>query len=313
MTSVAASYIGLRALDSQLEISRATADNYADTARIFELRFKGGVVSELELQQVESQYQQALAAIPALERQIAAQENLISVLLGRNPGPIARGKTIDERAAPGIPADLPSTLLERRPDILQAEQTLVAANANIGAAKALYFPTLSLTGLLGSVSTAFGDFLSGPATAWTVAAGLTGPIFTFGLIEGQVQNAEAFEREALANYQQVILSAFRETNDALIGTIKKREESAAQTKRVAALREYARLSRLRFDNGYAGYVEVLYAENELFGAELAAVRSQAERYTQLVNVYKAMGGGWVDEADKFAPKPELTYGAVSSR
>jgi multidrug efflux system outer membrane protein len=304
VTSVATTYIALRALDRQLEIAQATAKNYADTARIFDLRFKGGVVSEVELNQVESQYQQALAAIPALEQQIAATENLISVLLGRNPAPIARGKTIDQLAAPGIPADLPSSLLERRPDILQAEQNLVATNASIGAAKALYFPTLSLTGLLGSVSTAFGDFLSGPASAWTLAAGLTGPIFTFGLIEGQVQSAEAAQRGALANYQQVIYNAFRETNDALVGTIKKREESAAQTKRVAALREYARLSRLRFDNGYAGYLEVLYAENELFAAELAAVRSQAERYTQLVNVYKAVGGGWVDEADKLAPQPQ---------
>jgi multidrug efflux system outer membrane protein len=305
VTSVAASYIALRALDRQLEISQATAKNYADTARIFDLRFKGGVVSEVELKQVESQYQQALAAIPALELQIAAQENLLSLLLGRNPGPIARGRSLDQIVAPGIPADLPSTLLERRPDILQAEQTLVAANANIGAAKALYYPTLSLTGLLGSVSTAFGDFLTGPATAWTLAAGLAGPIFTFGAIEGQVQTAEGGQREALAFYQQTILNAFRETNDALVGTVKKREESEAQARRVAALREYARLSRLRFDNGYAGYLEVLYAENELFSAELTAVRSQAERYTQIVNVYQAVGGGWVDVADKLAPQPQL--------
>jgi len=305
VTSVATSYVNLRGLDRQLEIAQATAKNYADTARIFELRFKGGVVSEVELNQVESQYQQALAAIPVLEQQIAAQENLISVLLGRNPGPIVRGRTIDELATPGIPADLPSSLLERRPDILQAEQILIATNANIGAAKALYFPTLSLTGLLGSVSTAFGDFLTGPASAWSVAAGLTGPIFTFGLIEGQVQNAEATQREALANYQQVIFNAFRETNDALVGTVKRREEFAAQTKRVAALREYARLSRLRFDNGYAGYIEVLYAENELFGAELAAVSSQAGAFTQVVNVYSAVGGGWVDEAAKLAPPPTL--------
>jgi multidrug efflux system outer membrane protein len=305
VTSVAASYIALRALDRQLEISQATAKNYADTARIFDLRFKGGVVSEVELKQVESQYQQALAAIPALEQQIAAQENLISVLLGRNSGPILRGRTLDQFVAPGIPADLPSTLLERRPDILQAEQNLVAANANIGAAKALYFPTLSLTGVLGSVSTAFGDFLTGPATAWTLAAGLAGPIFTFGAIEGQVQTAEGGQREALAFYQQTIFNAFRETNDALVGTVKKREESEAQARRVIALREYARLSRLRFDNGYAGYLEVLYAENELFSAELSAVRSQAERYTQIVNVYQAVGGGWVDEADKLAPQPQL--------
>ncbi len=301
VTSVAASYIVLRGLDRQIEIARATADNYAGTQKIFDLRFKGGVVSQVEVAQVESQYQQALASIPTIEQQVAAQENLISVLLGRNPGPIPRGKSIDELAAPAIPGDLPSTLLERRPDILQAEQNLVAANANVGVAKSLYFPSLSLTGLFGSISTAFGDFLTGPATAWTVAAGLAGPIFTFGQIEGQVQTAEAAQREAVAFYQQTVLNAFRETNDALVGAIKKREEAEAQAKRVAALREYARLSRLKFDNGYAGYLEVLYAENELFSAELSAVRSSSERFTQLVNVYKAMGGGWVgEEAERLA-------------
>lgn len=311
VTSVAAAYIGLRGLDQQLEISRATAANYAGTQRIFELRFKGGVVSELELAQVQSQYQQALAAIPSLEQQVAAQENLISILLGRNPGPIPRGKTIYQLAAPGIPGELPSTLLERRPDILQAEQSLVAANASIGAAKALYFPDLSLTGLLGSVSSATSDFLSGSATTWTAAATVTGPIATFGAIEGQVQSAEAAQRAAIANYQAVILNAFRETNDALVGALKKREESAAQARRVAALREYARLSRLRFDNGYAGYLEVLYAENELFSAELTAVRSQAESYTQIVGVFNAVGGGWVDEAAKLAPRPTLTGEAAT--
>ena len=309
VTSVATSYIGLRALDRQLEIAFATAKNYGDTQRIFELRFTGGVVSQVELSQVQSQYQQALASIPALQQQIAAQENLISILLGRNPGPIPRGKTIDELGAPGIPADLPSALLERRPDILQAEQNLVAANANIGVAKSLYYPSLSLTGALGSVSAALGDFLSGPAAAWSVAAGLAGPIFTFGAIEGQVQSAEAFQRETLASYQQTVLNAFREANDALVGTVKKREESQAQTRRVAALREYARLSRLKFDNGYASYLEVLYAENELFSAELTAVRTQADGYTQVVNVYKAVGGGWVSHAAEAAPQPLLRSAA----
>ena len=306
VSSVAASYIGLRALDRQLEIARATAGNYAKTQKIFDLRFKGGVVSQVEVTQVESQYQQALAAIPNLEQQVAAQENLISVLLGRNPGPIPRGKTIDALAAPAIPGGLPSTLLERRPDVLQAEQNLVAANASIGIAQSLYFPTLSLTGVLGSVSTAFGDFLTGPAAAWSVAAGLAGPVFTFGGIEGQVSSAEASQREALAFYQLTVLGAFRETNDALVGSVKKREEAEAQVRRVAALREYARLSRLKFDNGYASYLEVLYAENELFGAELTAVRAQAERQVQLVDVYRAFGGGWVDEAAKRAPQPLLS-------
>jgi multidrug efflux system outer membrane protein len=306
VTSVAASYIALRGLDAQLEIARATAANYAETRRIFQLRFEGGVVSQVEVEQVESQYQQALAAIPELERQVAAQENLISILLGRNPGPITRGRSIDQLVAPPIPGGLPSSLLERRPDILQAEFNLVAANANIGVARSLYYPTLSLTGVLGSVSTALGDWLSGPAAAWSLAAGITGPLFTFGQIEGQVQSAEASERAALAFYQQTILNAFRETNDALTGSLKKREEAQAQARRVAALREYARLSRLRFDNGYAGFLEVLYAENELFSGELNAVRSQAESYTQIVNVFQAVGGGWVDEAVRLAPPPLLS-------
>jgi len=305
VTSVAASYIGLRALDRQLDIARAAAQNYGDTQRIFELRYKGGVVSEVELRQVESQYQQALAAIPSLELQVASLENLLSVLLGRHAGPIPRGRAIDQFASPAIPGEMPSTLIERRPDILQAEQALVAANANIGAAKALYFPNVSLIGVLGSVSTALSDFLTGPATAASIAAGLAGPIFTFGAISGQVDTAEAAQREALAIYQRSILNALRETNDALLGSVKKREEAEAQAKRVTALRDYARLSRVRFDNGYAGYLEVLYAENELFSAELTAVRSQAERYTQIVNVYQALGGGWVDQADLLAPQPLL--------
>jgi outer membrane protein, multidrug efflux system len=310
-TSVAASYIALRGLDRQLEIAQATAANLADTQRIFQLRFKGGVVSQVEVEQINSQYEQAQAAIPALELQIAAQENLISTLLGRNPGPIARGRGIEQVLPPAVPGGLPSTLLERRPDILQAEQELISANANIGVAQSLYFPDLTLTGLLGSTSAALGDFLSSGSLAWAVTAGLAGPIFTFGSIEGQVQSAEARQREALANYQRIVLVAFRETNDALTGTVKKRDEAAAQMRRVVSLREFARLSTLRFNNGYADYLEVLYAQNELFAVELAAVRTQVEAYTFIVNVYGAMGGGWVDDAAQLAPRPlGRTNGAV---
>jgi multidrug efflux system outer membrane protein len=308
---VAASYVTLRGLDQQLEIAKATAKNFAGTKEIFDKRFKGGVVSQVQVQQVESQYQQALAAIPALEQQVAAQENLISTLIGRNPGPIARGKTIDGFATPEVPAALPSSLLERRPDILQAEQLLVAANANVGVAQSLYYPTISLTGVLGLSSAALGDFLGSAAATWGLAAGLAGPLFTFGAIEGQVQSAEAVQREAVATYQQVVLNAFVETNDALVGTAKKREESGAQAKRVAALREFARLAKRKFDNGYADYLEVLFAENELFAAELVAVRTRIDSYTQLIAVYKAMGGGWVDQAAKLAPAPQSAASSVA--
>ncbi len=300
VTSVATSYVALRALDRELEVAQATARNYADTKQLFQARFAGGVVSEVELSQIESQYQTALAAIPSFEQRVAAQENLISVLLGRNPGAIPRGKAIDQLVAPEIPAGLPSELLERRPDILQAEQNLVTANANIGVAKSLYFPSISLTGLFGSVSTTTGEFLKAPSKTWSLAADLAGPIFTFGAIGGQVRSAEAAQQEATLFYRSTILNAFRETNDALVGAQKKFEEAQAQVRRVRALREYARLARLRFDNGTASYIEVLYAENELFSAELVALNTLADRYAQLIDVYKAMGGGWVDANDPMA-------------
>jgi len=304
VTGVATSYIALRALDRQLEIAQVSARNFEATVRLFELRFKAGLVAKTEVMQARSQAQQALAAIAGFERAIAAQENLISILLGRNPGPIPRGKTIDQLVAPLIPADLPSALLQRRPDILQAEQNLVAANANIGATRALYYPNVSLTAVLGSTSTVFSSLLTGPAAAGRVGAGVAGPVFTFGGIEGQVASAEAGERLALAFYQQTVLNAFREASDALTGSQKRLEEYNVQRERVIALREFARLSRLRFEKGVSSYLEVLVAENELFAAELASVGLLASRYAQLVTVYQAMGGGWVDIAVAVAPKPQ---------
>lgn len=304
VASVATAYLGLRALDRELEIARGTAQNYANSLRLFELRHKGGTVSEVERAQVESQYRQAQAAVPSLERQVAQQENLLSVLLGRNPQAIPRGKPIEELVDPPIPPGLPAELLERRPDVLQAEQNLHAANASIGVAKSLYFPTLSLTGLLGFSSTSLDNLLKSSSAAGSAAVLLSGPIFTFGGIAGQVASAEAGEREALAFYQQAVLNAFRETNDALVGVQKRREEYDALAKRTLALRSYARLSRARYEGGAASYIEVLYAENELFAAELNAVAALAQRHAELVNLYKALGGGWVDGVDPLAPAPD---------
>jgi multidrug efflux system outer membrane protein len=300
VSSVTTAYIALRALDRQLEIARATEKNYAGSLELFTLRHKGGTVSELERSQVESQYRLAQAAVPSLERQVALQENLLAVLLGRNPGDIPRGKPIEELVDPAVPAGLPSTLLERRPDILQAEQNLRAANAGIGVAKSLYYPTLSLTGLLGLSSTSLSDFAKSSSVVGLAAATVAGPLFTFGGIEGQVMSAEAAQRGALAFYQQTVLNAFRETNDALVGVQKRRQEYAALAGRANALRSYARLSRARYEGGAASYLEVLYAENELFAAELSAVATLAERHAELINLYKALGGGWVDAADPAA-------------
>jgi multidrug efflux system outer membrane protein len=303
VSAVTAGYIALRALDRQLEIARATERNYAGTLRLFEARHKGGTVSELERSQAESQYRLAQATVPSFERQVAQQENLLAVLLGRAPSDIPRGKPVDELADPAVPTGLPSALLERRPDILQAEQNLRAANAEIGVAKSLYYPTLSLTGSLGAASTSLGDFAKSASGTGFIALGLSGPLFTFGGIEGQVNSAVAGERGALAFYQQTVLNAFRETNDALAGVQKRRAEYEALAKRTAALRTYARLSRARYEGGAASYLEVLYAENELFAAELNAVSTLAERHAELINLYKALGGGWVDAADPLAPQP----------
>ncbi|MFC0396860.1 efflux transporter outer membrane subunit [Paraburkholderia rhizosphaerae] len=310
VTGVATSYITLRGLDRQLEVARATARNFGETLRIFELRYRDGLVSQTELAQVRSQYKLAQSAIPAIEQQIAIVENGISILLGHNPESIPRGKSVRELDLPVIPADLPSTLLERRPDILQAEQNLVAANANVGATRALYYPTISLTGALGSVSTAFGDFLSGPAQLWSVAAGVTGPIFTSGAIGGQVQSAEAQKRQAELIYRQTILGAFSDTDNALVSSQKTIEQTDFQQQRVDALREFARLSRLKFEDGLIGYLDVLVSENDLFAAELSLASLQASRYIQVISVYQAMGGGWVDIADSHTP---VSLGATKAK
>jgi multidrug efflux system outer membrane protein len=305
VAAVTTSYISLRALDRQLEIAQKTAANFNETARIFDLRFKAGIVAKTEVMQITSQARQAEAAIPAFEQAVAAQENLISILLGRNPGPIPRGKTLEQLVAPEIPEGLPADLLERRPDILQAEQNLVAANANVGATRALYFPNISVTGVLGTASTALSDLFTDPANTMFLGASVAGPIFTFGGIKGQVTTAEAQDREAVLLYRRTVLTAFRETNDALIASQKRVQEVRLQAERVDALREFARLATLRFDKGVAGYLDVLVAENELFAAELSSVRLLADRYAQVVNVYQAMGGGWVDTAVAIAPAPQV--------
>ena len=303
VSAVTTGYIALRALDRQLEIARATEKNYAGTLQLFEARHKSGTISEVERAQAESQWRLAQATVPSFERQVAQQENLLSVLLGRAPSDIPRGKPVDELLDPPVPTGLPSTLLERRPDILQAEQNLRAANAEIGVAKSLYYPTLSLTGSLGVASTSLSDFAKSASGTGFIALGLSGPLFTFGGIEGQVNAAEAGQHGALAFYQQTVLNAFRETNDALAGVQKRRMEYEALAKRTAALRTYARLSRARYEGGAASYLEVLYAENELFAAELNAVSTLAERHAELINLYKALGGGWLDAADPLAPQP----------
>ena len=300
VTSVATAYIDLRSLDQQLEISRQTAKSREESVRLFELRFKGGNISEMELSQVRSEYYVALAAIPDLERRIRQQENFLSILLGRNPGPIVRGKMLDEIVLPAVPAGLPSDLLARRPDILQAEQALIAANARIGVAKAQYFPSISLTGFFGSASTDLSDLFTGPAKTWSYAGALAGPIFTAGKIKGTVKAAQAVQQEALFGYEQAIRNGFRDFEDALIDQDRTRVQLDALAKQVEALATYARLARLRYENGYTSYIEVLDAERSLFNGQLSYAQTQDALLRAFVNLYKSMGGGWVMEGDKIA-------------
>lgn len=297
VSSVANSYINLRDLDKQLELTRQTAQSYKESYEIFKLRFEYGIVSEVEVSQSKSQYEEALSNISLFEKTISQQENALSVLLGRNPGPIPRGRTIDQLMPPAVPAGLPSDILGNRPDIRQAEQNLIAANANIGVAKALYYPSISLTGLLGYASNDLSDLFKGPAKIWSWAVPVSASIFTAGSIAGQVKSAEALQQQALITYEQTIQTAFREVDDALVDQKRTREQLEALAKQVDALRDYLRLSWLRYDNGYTSYLEVLDAQSRLYNAELTYAQTQGTLFQALVNVYKAVGGGWIVEAD----------------
>lgn len=303
VAGVATAYINLRDLDRQLEISTSTAETRGASYKIFQDRYAGGVISILELSQNKSQYEEALATIPALEKAIAQQENALSLLLGRNPGPIARGKSIDQLSLPIIPEGLPSSLLARRPDLRQAEQDLIAANALIGAAQAAYFPSISLTGLFGVASGSLSNLFNASSRIWQYAGAVNLPIFTAGGLAGQLLVAEAQQQQALFAYQKAIQNAFGEVNDSLIDQDRTRLQLAAQRLQVEALVQYAETARLRYDNGYTSYIEVLDAERSLFSAQLQYTQTQQAQLQAMVNLYKAMGGGWVAEAEKLSVPP----------
>lgn len=300
VSAVATGYVDLRSLDRRLRIALDTLESRKETVELFELKFSGGVVSELEVAQVKSEYEQAAVRVPAIERLIALRENSLSVLLGRNPGSIARGKTIDELVLPEVPSGIPSEVLERRPDIRLAEQNLIAANANIGVAKAQYFPTISLSGLYGYASSSLSDLFESTANLWDINAALLGPIFTGGRLSGQLAASRAVQRQVLYGYLQSVQTAFREVDDALISTRKRREELEAQGRQVEALENYERLAQLNYDEGQVSFIEVLDAQRRLFDAELLYAQAQNDLYASLIAIYKAMGGGWVTEAEQVA-------------
>jgi outer membrane protein, multidrug efflux system len=296
--SIASGYLQLRGLDEQLVIAERTLVAYDESRRSMQLKFKYGRVSDMNVQQANSRYESAAAQIPLIKTQIAVQENALSILLGKNPGAIPRGKTIFELVTPAIPAGVPSELLERRPDLLQSEQQLIAANAQIGAAKAQFFPTISLTGATGYASTDLSNLFKGPARVWNYGGGIAGPIFSGGRIYGEYKQAEAAHKAASLAYQMAIQSAFGDVDNALVSEQDLSEQVAAQERLVTTLRGYTQMAQYLFDGGREPYSTVLQAEQELFPAELNWAAMRASLYVGMVDIYKAMGGGWVDVAAK---------------
>jgi multidrug efflux system outer membrane protein len=303
VSAVVSGYVTLLSLDDQLVTSERTLESRRQALDVFEKRYKGGVISKVELSQARSQYEVAAAAIPALSQRIARQENALSVLVGRNPGPVTRGRPLLELGTPAVPAGLPSELLTQRPDVVSAEQSLIAANARVSAARALYFPSISLTGLLGVASLDLGELFNDGSSTWNYAGTVTGPIFQGGSVLGVNRQAEAQRAQLLANYERTVQRAFADVDDALVATQKSTERIGAQLRQVEALRTYARLARKRFEGGYSSFLEVLDAENSLFNAELLLSQGERDRLTAHINLYKALGGGWVDAAAAQAPQP----------
>jgi outer membrane protein, multidrug efflux system len=300
VASVASAYVQLRALDRQLDIAKATTGSLGEAARLQQTRFDEGATPESDFRQAQSQFEIAAAQVPELERQIVRQENLIRALLGANPGQIERGSTIADLKLPDVPEGLPSSLLERRPDIRQAEQNLIASNADIGVAKAAYFPQISLTAFLGVESAQVSDLFKGASRSWSFGSAGTLPIFTAGRIRNQVEQAKAAQREALYSYQKSIINAFEDFEDALVDRAKFEQIRAEQTKNVEALQRFRELAVLRYQEGVTIYLEVANAEQSLFNSQLQLVSTQSQLFQSYVNLYRAMGGGWVQAADELS-------------
>jgi len=293
VANVAAAYFQLRALDLELEISKRTFDSRQESLRLTQMLANGGATSLLDVRQAEQLVFTAGAEIPALEQQIEQQENFLSILLGQNPGEITRGETLTEqRQPPQLPSGLPSSLLERRPDIRQAEEQLVAANAEIGVARAAYFPDISLNASGGFQSSALTNLFSGPAGAWSFGASLAQPIFTGGRLRAGVRLAEAQQQTAALSYQQSIQGAFRSVSDALVAYRKTREFRAQQELLFQSAQDAARLSHMRYTGGATGYLEVLTNETNAFSAELNLAQARLNELLALVQLYQALGGGW---------------------
>jgi len=293
VAQVAEAYFTLRAIDFNLDIARQTLASRQESLRLTRVRASGGASSELDVRQAEQLVFGASATIVDLERQAEQQENLISLLLGNDPAAVPRGRTLtDQPLIPEVPTGLPSALLEHRPDIVEAEQTVVAANANIGVARANYLPELSLTGSGGLQSAALSSLLTGPAAFFTAGASLIQPVFTAGRTRSQVELAKARHEEALLAYQQTILQSLRDVSDALIAYRRDREFREQQQLLTRSADDALRLTTVRYQGGASSYLEVLDADTRLFAAQLVLAQAQLNERLALVQIYRALGGGW---------------------
>jgi multidrug efflux system outer membrane protein len=293
VANLATAYFQLREMDLELEISKRTFNSRNDSLQLTQTLEQHGINSLLDVRQSEQLVYTAATEIPDFERQIAQQENAISILLGNNPGDVPRGlKLTEEPHAPEVPAGIPSALLERRPDVREAEQNLVAANAQIGVARAAYFPQISLTGSAGYESPALSNLFTGPAGIWNLAASVTQPIFEGGRLKSNVRLAEAQHEQILLTYQQTIQGAFRDVSNGLVAYRKYREFRIQQEHLLASAQDASRLSEVRFKAGTTDYLEVLTNETNSFSAELGLAQAQANELVALVQLYQALGGGW---------------------
>lgn len=309
VSGVAQAYFELRQFDLQLEIAERTLEAWDESVRISKARHRQGLIHGLDLEQFQAERESAAARIADFKRQIIQKENELNLTLGRNPGEIVRGQSLtDQVMPPVVPAGLPSELLQRRPDIVQAEQQLAAATARIGAAKAERFPKVSLTGLLGLATPGLSRLLTSDGYFGALGPSITGPLLNAHSLGFQQDAAEAQARQAGAEYKQAILVAFKEVEDALAGVAMAREQAGAQERQVKALKAALRLANLRYKGGLAQYLDVLIAQRSLFDAELSLATTRRSYLTSVVQLYKALGGGWLPEGQAQEQKVATTGG-----
>lgn len=308
---IATAYYTLLELDLEHEISTKTLESNTIQTQFYRDRLEGGASNRLEVDQAEAQRATTASTQREIERRIALQENLINLLLGRGPGPVPRGESLTAQSLPpDMPVGLPLQLMERRPDILQAEQLLAASNADVGAAKALFFPSINITALTGGLSHDFSDLGKSDAGIWSFGAGIFQPLFQGGAIRFNYAAAKARFEQAMAQYQKAVQNGFRDTADAIVTIEKKREAAIEVEKGVVALRDAADLARSRYEGGLSSYLDILIADQSLFTAELNLAQVRADEHIALVSLYRALGGGW--QSASIGNEPEASAAAPTT-